>query len=271
MYIWEQQGWPHLTRNNGRLLGVMARLGFDLKLEAQLGALTKDIVKSSETEGEFLDRHSVRSSLARRLGLPAAVIAPVCSASIWVRPRSQVDCRAADTAQFGPGSEPGRARSSVPVPCSPEAKPHSTSHMGGSIQHGSRKQRGENADLANQVRPFSKPLHGFISSGFKRIIRADQFLLMYERPSPEMVGLQVISHPLVGDNLVAQCSHGSVPHAVRLGPWYPGIILIPLSSTTCSGRTGGAVTEFLPSQTCARSGFAPWLIETIVLSATHWM
>ena len=90
MYIWEQQGWPHLTRDNGRLLeplsvarlkqgrllGVMARLGFDLKLEAQLGALTEDVVKSSEIEGEFLDRNSVRSSLARRLGLPGAAIAP---------------------------------------------------------------------------------------------------------------------------------------------------------------------------------------------------
>ena len=90
MYIWEQQGWPHLTRDNGRLLeplavaqpkqgrllGVMARLGFDLKLEAQLDALTEDVVKNSEIEGEFLDRNSVRSSLARRLGLPGAAIAP---------------------------------------------------------------------------------------------------------------------------------------------------------------------------------------------------
>ena len=90
MYIWEQQDWPHLTWNNkglleplaaarlkqGRLLGRMASLGFDLKLEAQLVALTEDVVKSSEIEGEILDRDSVRSSLARRLGLPAAAIAP---------------------------------------------------------------------------------------------------------------------------------------------------------------------------------------------------
>ena len=90
MYIWEQQDWPHLTWNNkglleplaaarlkqGRLLGRMASLGFDLKLEAQLVALTEDVVKSSEIEGEILDRDSVRSSLARRLGLPAAAITP---------------------------------------------------------------------------------------------------------------------------------------------------------------------------------------------------
>lgn len=52
----------------------MARLGFDLKLEAQLEALTEDAVKSSEIEGEVLDRDSVRSSIARRLGVPIAAV-----------------------------------------------------------------------------------------------------------------------------------------------------------------------------------------------------
>src|SRR5262245_65041164 len=90
MYIWEQPEWPHFTWDNGRLLeplaaarlkqgrllGSMARLGFDLKLEAQLEALTEDVIKSSEIEGEVLDRDSVRSSIARRLGVPAAAVAP---------------------------------------------------------------------------------------------------------------------------------------------------------------------------------------------------
>ena len=90
MYIWEQQEWPHLTWDDGRLLeplaaarlkqgrllGSMARLGFDLKLEAQLEALTEDVIKSSEIEGEVLDRGSVRSSIARRLGVPAAAVVP---------------------------------------------------------------------------------------------------------------------------------------------------------------------------------------------------
>ena len=90
MYIWEQTGLApvHLGRwgaaraafaaarlKQGWLLGGMASLGFDLKLEAQLEALTEDVVKSSEIEGEILDRDSVRSSLARRLGLPEAAIA----------------------------------------------------------------------------------------------------------------------------------------------------------------------------------------------------
>ncbi len=88
MYIWEEQDWPHLTWDDGRLLeplaaarlkqgrllGRMARLGFDLKLEAQLEALTEDVIKSSEIEGEVLDRDSVRSSIARRLGVAAAVV-----------------------------------------------------------------------------------------------------------------------------------------------------------------------------------------------------
>ena len=90
MYVWERPGWPHLTWDDGRLLeplaaarltqgrllGSMARLGFDLKLEAQLEALTEDVVKSSEIEGEVLDRGGVRSSIARRLGVPAAAVAP---------------------------------------------------------------------------------------------------------------------------------------------------------------------------------------------------
>ena len=90
MYIWERPEWPNLTWDDGRLLeplaaarlkqgrllGSMARLGFDLKLEAQLEALTEDVVKSSEIEGEVLDRDSVRSSIARRIGVPAAAVVP---------------------------------------------------------------------------------------------------------------------------------------------------------------------------------------------------
>jgi Fic family protein len=86
MYIWQRPNWPNFRweaarllqplaaarLKQGRLLGSMARLGFDLKLDAQLDALTEEIIKSSEIEGEALDRDSVRSSIARRLGLPQA-------------------------------------------------------------------------------------------------------------------------------------------------------------------------------------------------------
>lgn len=80
-YIWENDNWPALTWSNdrllplltrtaheqGRLLGKMEGLGFDRKDEAQLRALTDDVVKSSEIEGENLPQDQVRSSLARRL------------------------------------------------------------------------------------------------------------------------------------------------------------------------------------------------------------
>jgi Fic family protein len=90
MYVWEQPAWPKFEWNDGalieplatarlnqgRLLGRMQGLGFDLQLEAQLQALTEDILKSSEIEGDILDHAGVRSSLARRLGIPEAAAAP---------------------------------------------------------------------------------------------------------------------------------------------------------------------------------------------------
>jgi Fic family protein len=53
----------------GRVLGRMESLGFELQNEANLENLTLDILKSSEIEGELLDLEQVRSSLARRLGI----------------------------------------------------------------------------------------------------------------------------------------------------------------------------------------------------------
>ena len=90
MYVWEQTGWPEFEWDHaalieplaaarlaqGRLLGRMQGLGFDLQLEAQLQALTDEVLKSSEIEGDILDHASVRSSLARRLGIPEAATAP---------------------------------------------------------------------------------------------------------------------------------------------------------------------------------------------------
>lgn len=88
MYLWERARWPGFTWRDGevlgplsearykqgRLLGGMVRLGFDLRLEAQVHAVTEDVLKSSEIEGELLDRESVRSSVARRLGVPDAAL-----------------------------------------------------------------------------------------------------------------------------------------------------------------------------------------------------
>ena len=83
MYIYNHPNWPHFEWNNakllpllsyirnrqGKLIGKMGALGFELQNEANLEILTLDITKSTEIEGEFLDKEQVRSSIARRLGL----------------------------------------------------------------------------------------------------------------------------------------------------------------------------------------------------------
>ncbi len=83
MYIHQRKDWPIFNWDNktmlpyvskvrdlqGRLIGRMEGMGFELREEAVLATLTEDIVKSSEIEGEFLNPDEVRSSLARRLGM----------------------------------------------------------------------------------------------------------------------------------------------------------------------------------------------------------
>jgi len=89
-YIHEQKDWPNfrwsherlaaplaaLRHRQGRLIGHMEGLGFRLRAEAVLKTLTEDVVKSSEIEGEVLDREQVRSSIARRLGMDVGALAP---------------------------------------------------------------------------------------------------------------------------------------------------------------------------------------------------
>jgi len=55
----------------------MEALGFRLQSETTLQTLTQDALKTSEIEGELLNREQVRSSLARRLGLEKAGVMPV--------------------------------------------------------------------------------------------------------------------------------------------------------------------------------------------------
>lgn len=83
MYIHEREKWPNFTwdklklasllaevhHQQGRLLGRMESLGFQLQSEAVLQTLTQDVLKTSEIEGEKLDIEQVRSSIARRLGI----------------------------------------------------------------------------------------------------------------------------------------------------------------------------------------------------------
>src|SRR3546814_8032892 len=57
----------------------MEALGFRLREEAVLETLTEDVLKSSENEGEILDKDQVRSSIARRLGMDIGRIVPADS------------------------------------------------------------------------------------------------------------------------------------------------------------------------------------------------
>lgn len=90
MYIHQLKNWPtlHWDENKlynllaeirfkqGKLLGSMEGMGFELQSEASLYTLTQDIIKSSEIEGEILNADQVRSSVARRLGMEVAGLIP---------------------------------------------------------------------------------------------------------------------------------------------------------------------------------------------------
>jgi len=84
-YIHQRPKWPDLVwdageltarlagvrHKQGRLLGRMEQVGFELRVEASLTTLVSDVVKSSAIEGEVLNPDQVRSSIAKRLGLDA--------------------------------------------------------------------------------------------------------------------------------------------------------------------------------------------------------
>lgn len=85
-YIYEEPRWPEFTwqddvlatdladlrHKQGRLVGRMESLGFELREESVLRSITEEVVKSSDIEGERLDTDQVRSSVARRLGMDVA-------------------------------------------------------------------------------------------------------------------------------------------------------------------------------------------------------
>lgn len=90
IYIWQASDWPdwrydlaalakplaEVCRAQGLLLGRLADVGMGLRDQASLAALTEDVIRTSEIEGERLDAESVRSSIARRLGVDIGALAP---------------------------------------------------------------------------------------------------------------------------------------------------------------------------------------------------
>jgi Fic family protein len=83
-WIWQKANWPTFTwqaeeilpllsrarLQQGKLLAKVLNMGPDLRNEASADLLTEEAVKTAEIEGELLNRESVRSSVARHLGLP---------------------------------------------------------------------------------------------------------------------------------------------------------------------------------------------------------
>lgn len=83
LWIWQQPNWAHFSwqadalapllracgQAQGRLLGMLGAVSSDTQVQSSLDALLQNIVTSSAIECEQLNVGSVRSSLARRLGL----------------------------------------------------------------------------------------------------------------------------------------------------------------------------------------------------------
>jgi len=90
-FIWQAAGWPDwrcdwaalaaplaaVSHAQGRLGGRLADVGLAWRDEASLATLTEDVLRTSEIEGEHLEPASVRSSIARRLGVDIGALAPV--------------------------------------------------------------------------------------------------------------------------------------------------------------------------------------------------
>lgn len=85
MYIWQQKNWSDFSWDNNKLSPVLINIDAlhrqllgevpvlpDVDMQVQMDALIQSAIRSSEIEGEQLNAESVRSSVARQLGLPAA-------------------------------------------------------------------------------------------------------------------------------------------------------------------------------------------------------
>ena len=83
--IHQSEQWPHFTwdkelvadklaavnKVSGFLMGRLNAIGFDAQMSASAEMLSNDIINSSEIEGISLNVKQVRSSIARKLGIPS--------------------------------------------------------------------------------------------------------------------------------------------------------------------------------------------------------
>ena len=89
--IWQSEDWPswrydplvlseplaRASRAQGHLLSRLANAGPAQRDQASLLALTHDVIKTSKIEGEYLNVQSVRSSIARKLGVDIGAMSPI--------------------------------------------------------------------------------------------------------------------------------------------------------------------------------------------------
>ena len=85
-YIWQHENWPKMywadsqcrellaevNLVRGELMGRLWMFGFKEQEDSVLDSITMEIVDSAGIEGETLNHDSVRSSVARHLGLEYA-------------------------------------------------------------------------------------------------------------------------------------------------------------------------------------------------------
>ena len=90
LYVWQHPDWPQwryqaeslmpllaqVHQSLGHLMGRMRDQGMPSQDHANLEALTTDVLKTSEIEGEQFDAATVRSSIARRLGVDVGALMP---------------------------------------------------------------------------------------------------------------------------------------------------------------------------------------------------
>ncbi|MDB4349686.1 Fic family protein [Omnitrophica bacterium] len=83
-YLWEERDWPRFRWQSERLIKSLGRarllqgkilsrvrsLGIELSRESRSEILIEEALKTAAIEGQKLDKELVRSSVARRLGLP---------------------------------------------------------------------------------------------------------------------------------------------------------------------------------------------------------
>lgn len=85
MWIWQKNSWPNfkydqdlvksleekLLHHSGLFFGAYLHLDDDEKRQIKIQLISNEAMKTSEIEGEFLDRYSLQSSICKHFGLKA--------------------------------------------------------------------------------------------------------------------------------------------------------------------------------------------------------